>query len=276
MKKMKSFLTLAMTSLLAFSVLAGCGQGTAPTPADQAQGGQAGQPAAEQPVAKLRMATSADYKPYEYHDTSSGEDKIVGFDIDIANYIAKELGFELEIVDMDFNGIIPSLQSGRAEFAMAGMTPKPERLKNADFSVIYFEATNSIVSKKDANLTKVSELAGKTVGVQLGSIQEGEAKVFAEGEAKGMKIKQMNKIAEIIQELKAGRIDAAIIEDTVAKGFVKNNEELQFTKIESAEPAGSAVAFPKGSEQVEKFNEVIKKMQENGELEKLIQKWFGE
>ncbi|MEW9668772.1 transporter substrate-binding domain-containing protein [Ammoniphilus sp. 3BR4] len=257
MKKASFF---ALSSLLAISLLTGCGGG----------GQEAQQPPAEgAPKQKLIMATSADYKPYEFHDTSSGQDQIVGFDIDIANYISKELGFEYEIKDMDFNGLIPSLQSGRADFVMAGMTPKPERLENADFSIVYFEAQNTIVSKKENNLNTLEALKGKKVGVQLGSIQEGEAKNI-----EGIEVVSLNKIAEIIQEIKSNRIDAAIIEDTVAKGYVNASPELQFVTIPNSGPAGSAVAFPKGSAHVEDFNRVIKQMQENGEMEKLVKKWF--
>lgn len=274
MKKMKSILSVALTSVLAIGVLAGCGAG------GQNDQGQAQQPApaAEQPAAaakKLVMATSADYPPYEYHDLSSGQDKIVGFDVDIANYIGKELGYEIEIQDMNFDGLIPALQSKRADFVMAGMTPKPERLENADFSVIYYEARNSIVSKKDSNITKPEDLANKKVVVQLGSIQESDAKEMAKT-IQGMQITSLNKIGEMVQEIKTGRIDAAIIEDTVAKGFVANNPDLQFNTLPNAGDNGSAVAFPKGSAHVEEFNKVIKKMQENGEMEKLIKKWFGE
>jgi ABC-type amino acid transport substrate-binding protein len=268
MKKMKSLFTLALSSVLAISVLAGCGTGNT--------GGEAGkQNEAQAPAEKkkLVMATSADYPPYEFHDTSSGEDKIVGFDVDIANYIAKELGFEFEIVDSNFDGLIPALQSGRADFVMAGMTPTEERKKNVDFSVVYYDAKNTIVAKKESNLKKPEDLAGKKVGVQLGSIQEGDAKKMAET-IKGLEIQPLNKIGEIIQEIKSGRIDAAIIEDTVAKGYVASNPELEFTTIPSEGPNGSAVAFPKGSKHVEEFNNVIKKMQESGELDKLIKKWF--
>ncbi|HEY9301321.1 MAG TPA: transporter substrate-binding domain-containing protein, partial [Phormidium sp.] len=116
---------------------------------------------------KFVMVTSADYPPYEFRDTASGSADIVGFDVDIANYIAKELGFQLEIKDTDFSGIIPAVQSGRADFAMAGMTPTAERKKNVDFSDIYYEAKNSIVARKGSNLTTPKSLAGKKVGVQL-------------------------------------------------------------------------------------------------------------
>ncbi len=264
MKKMKSVCMYALSSLLAVSVLAGCGNATQPS-------GESSAPEKK----KLVMATSADYPPYEFHDTSSGTDQIIGFDIDIANYIAKKLGFEFEIKDMDFNGLIPALQTNRVDFVMAGMTPKEDRKKNADFSDIYYDAKNTIVSKKDSNITKPEDLAGKRVGVQLGSIQEGDAKSMAE-KIKGMEVVPLNKIGDIVQELKSNRIDAAIIEDTVAKGYVTSNPELMFNTIPSEGPSGSAVAFPKGSKYVADFNKVIKEMKENGELDKLIQKWFGD
>ena len=78
---------------------------------------------------KLVMVTSADYPPYEFRNTATGNNEIIGFDVDIAKYITKELGYQLEIRDTDFSGIIPALQSKRADFAMAGMTPTAERKK---------------------------------------------------------------------------------------------------------------------------------------------------
>lgn len=218
---------------------------------------------------KLTMATSADYPPYEFHDTSGGEDKIVGFDIDIANFLAKDLGFELKINDVDFNGLLPALQSKRADFVMAGMTPTPERKKNAEFSNIYYNAKNTIVALKDKKLTKEADLKGKKVGVQLGTIQEKEAK-----EMKGIEVVPLNRIGDIIQELKSKRIDAAIIEDAVAKGYIEQNKDLQFTVIPPKGPNGSAVAFPKGSKLPAAFNESLRKLKESGELDKLIKKWF--
>ncbi len=218
---------------------------------------------------KLTMVTSADYPPYEFRDTATGKDEIIGFDIDIAKNIAQELGYQLEIKDTDFNGIIPALQSRRADFAMAGMTPTAERRKNVDFSDIYYEAKNTIVAPKGSNLTKPEDLAGKNVGVQLGSTQEEAAKKF-----KGVKLKSLNRTAEIIQEVKAGRIDAAIIEDTIAKGFIGSNPDLEFNTIPNVGEAGSAIAFPKGSELVDDFNAVLAQMKQSGEIENLVKKWF--
>ncbi|MBD1928585.1 ABC transporter substrate-binding protein/permease [Trichocoleus sp. FACHB-90] len=218
---------------------------------------------------KFVMVTSADYPPYEFRDTASGSADIVGFDVDIANYIAKELGFQLDIKDTDFSGIIPAVQSGRADFAMAGMTPTAERRQNVDFSDIYYEAKNTIVAQKGSNLTTPESLAGKKVGVQLGSTQEKAAK-----EIKGANLVALNKTGEIIQEVKSNRIDAAIIEDTIAKGFIANNPDLEFNTVPNTGEAGSAIAFAKDSPLVNDFNRVLAEMKQNGEIDRLVTKWF--
>lgn len=108
----------------------------------------------------LVMGTSADYKPYEYVEASKS-DEIIGFDVDVAKYIGKELGYEVKVKDMDFGGLLASLSSGKVDFVMAGMTPTAERKNNVDFTDIYFVAKNMVVSKKDSNIKSVEDLKGK-------------------------------------------------------------------------------------------------------------------
>ncbi|MBO1579043.1 transporter substrate-binding domain-containing protein [Bacillus sp. XF8] len=221
----------------------------------------------------LVMGTSADYKPYEYVEASKS-DEIIGFDVDIAKYIGKELGYEVKIKDMDFGGLLASLSSGKVDFVMAGMTPTPDRKKNADFTDIYFVAKNMIVSKKDSDIKSLQDLKDKKVGVQTGSIQEEKAEDFkkqVDFQAEGR-----DRIPEIVQEIQAGRFDAAILEDTVAKNYLDKMKDLQGVEIKEApEEVGAAIALPKNSDKTEEFNKVIKKMQENGEMDKLVKKWFG-
>jgi len=264
MNRRQSLFSIAFASSLAITTIVGCGNQTeTSTPTGVTS------PAKE----TVTLITSPDYPPYEFYDTSSGKKEIVGFDIDIANNIAKELNLELKIVESDFNGLIPALQAKRADFVMAGMTPTDERKKNVDFSIVYFEAKDTILAPKGSKLVKPADLAGKKVGVQLGSIQEGNIKAIAK-KVKGIQVVSLNKIPEIIQEIKSKRLDAAIIEDTVAQGFKDGNAELDFNVIPSEGPSGSAIAFPKGSTRVEDFNKVITKMKASGELEILVKKWF--
>ncbi len=252
MKHFKFLLTALFSALLTLSVVTAC----------NSSGSNAN---------ALTMATSADYPPYEFIDSSSGKEEIIGFDVDIAKYIAEKNGKTLQINNIDFNGLIPVLQAKRADFVMAGMTPTEERKKSVDFSDIYYEAKNTIVTKKGANLKTADSLKGKKVGVQLGSIQEGIAKKMP-----GITLQPLNRINEMVQEIKAGRIDAAIIEDTVAKGFIAANPDLEFNVIPNTEAAGSAIAFPKSSPLPAEFNPVLAEMKSSGKLEELVKKWFGE
>lgn len=265
-KKFKWLFTFSLVAVLVMNVTTACNNATSSN--------QAAQPAGNTEQKTLTMGTSPDYPPYEYKDTASGSSEVIGFDVDIAKHITKELGYNLEIKESDFNGLIPSLQANRVDFVMAGMTPTEERKKNVDFSEIYYEAKNTIVTQKGKNYTKLEDLAGRKVGVQLGSTQEKTLKDAAE-KIQGITPVTRNRIPELIQEIKAGRIEAAIIEDTVAKGYTQNNTDLVFNTIpNNPGEAGSAIAFPKGSELVDDFNREINEMKQSGELERLARKWF--
>ena len=270
MNRLKSLSLLAVTSAFAVAALAGCGGGnTANTSNSSATGNQTAQGGTgSEPT--LVMATSADYKPYEYHVTTGGQDKIVGFDIDVANAIAKQLHFKMKVEDMDFNGLIGALQAHRADFVIAGMTPTAQREKAVDFSEIYYQATNEIVSKKGSPYTTMASLKGKSVAAQLGSIQEAAAKTIP-----GAQVISLNTIPTVVQDVLTNRADAAIIEGTVAKGYLASNPSLQANPIANTGPNGSAIAFPKGSPWVSKFNTAINTMKKDGELDQLIKKWFS-
>ncbi|OIJ15997.1 ABC transporter substrate-binding protein [Anaerobacillus arseniciselenatis] len=267
MKKKNKILSFTLLCVLSIALLAACGTAQNEEEAQQGTGGEA--PAEKQ---TLVMGTSADYPPYEFIDTAVS-DEIIGFDIDIANYIADRLGFELEVRDMDFNGLVPALTNNRVDFVLAGMTPTPERLENVDFSEIYYVAKQTIVTKEDSGITSLEDLAGKTLGVQLGSIQVGLANDIAE-EIGELEIAERNRITDLIQELMTNRIDAAIIEDTVGEGHIAVNPTLTSFPIVEENEAGSAIAFPKGSELTDQFNEVLQEMFENGKMDELILKWF--
>ncbi|MGE8078012.1 transporter substrate-binding domain-containing protein [Peribacillus loiseleuriae] len=224
----------------------------------------------------LIMGTSADYPPFEYVETAKSDD-IIGFDIDVAKAITEKLGYEFQVKDIDFNGLVPSLENGSVDFVLSGMSPTAERKKTVDFSDIYYKSNHMIVTKADGKIKDVKDLNGATVGVQLASIQEGIAKDLKK-DGIDLTIENRNRIPDIVQEIKAGRFDAAIIEDTVAKGYLADNPDLAGYVIDGktkTEEAGSAIAFQKDSELTEKFNNELKKMMENGEMEKLILKWFS-
>ncbi len=216
----------------------------------------------------LTMGTSADYFPFEYIDTAKGDD-IVGFDVAIAKEVTKNLGYDLKIEDMEFGSLLGALSAGRVDFVMAGMTPTDERKKNADFTDIYFQSKN-LVMTKDKAIASDDELKGKKLGVQLGSIQE----ALAKDRYKDSEAVSLNKIPEIIQELNTGRIDALIIEDAVAVKYMNQDKALKTYEIKEDGPTGSAVAFKKGDKMRDDFNKELKKMIDNGDIDKLAEEWF--
>lgn len=216
----------------------------------------------------LTMGTSADYFPFEYIDTAKGDD-IVGFDVAIAKEVTKNLGYDLKIEDMEFGSLLGALSAGRVDFVMAGMTPTDERKKNADFTDIYFQSKN-LVMTKDKAIASDDELKGKKLGVQLGSIQE----ALAKDRYKDSEAVSLNKIPEIIQELNTGRIDALIIEDAVAVKYMDQDKALKTYEIKEDGPTGSAVAFKKGDKMRDDFNKELKKMIDNGDIDKLAEEWF--
>lgn len=259
-------ISLFIISLLVVALVSACG--TAQNESGENTGAES---TSEQKV--LKMATSADYPPFEYIDTAKGSE-IIGFDIDLVNALAEKTGYKVEVQDMDFNSLIPALQAKQIDLVLAGMTPTPERAENVDFTDIYYTANHMIVSLKDNEVKAIEDLEGKTIGVQLGSIQEEKATEISEEVT--IKIENRNKISELVQELKSGRIDAAIIEDTVANGYFEKDDQLAGFTLDSSEEAGSAIAFQEESQYTEEFDAALKEMKENGELDKLIVKWFGD
>lgn len=217
----------------------------------------------------LVMGTSADYFPYEFVDTANG-DEVVGFDIEIAKTITERLGYELKIEDMDFGSLLGALNSGRLDFVMAGMTPTDERKENAAFSDIYLSATNLIMTK-DESIQSIEQLAGKKIGAQTASIQENIAK----DQAPDAELVSLNKIPEIVQELNTGRIDAMVIEDTVAQKYLDQDKGLYTFALKEDGEKGSAAAFKLEDELRDQFNDELNKMIDSGEIEELAKKWFS-
>ena len=163
----------------------------------------------------LVMATNAEFPPYEYHD--GGE--IVGIDVEVAEAIAAKLGMTLEIEDIAFDSIILELQSGKADFGAAGMTVREDRLANVDFSDTYTTASQVIIVKEDSDITGPDDLAGKFIGVQLGTTGDIYASDYEE---QGSTIERYNKGFEAVQAMIQDKIDAVVIDVEPAKVFVKS------------------------------------------------------
>lgn len=223
---------------------------------------------AEAACGVLTMATNAEFPPYEYHD--GGE--IVGIDVEIAGAIAEKLGMTLEIEDIAFDSIIPEVDSGKADIGVAGMTVNEDRLKNVDFSDPYTTASQVIIVKEDSEIAGPDDLAGKYIGVQLGTTGDIYASDY---EADGSTIERYNKGFEAVQAMLQGKIDAVVIDLEPAKVFVSENEGIKILD-EALTVEEYAIAVKKGNtELVEKINGALAELKDSGELQAIIDKYIS-
>jgi arginine/lysine/histidine transporter system substrate-binding protein len=219
---------------------------------------------------KLVLGTSADYPPYEFHAAINGKDEIVGFDIEIAKTIAKDLGVELEIKDMKFDGLLAALVVDDIDFIVAGMVPKEERKKSVDFSVQYYQAEqNVLVRAEDAGkYTSIESLKGIKIGAQKSTVQEDLAKE----KAQASEVKSLSKITDLVLELQNGKIDAVVLVGPVANAYAKQNPKLAVSGISLGSEEGVAVAVNKGTaDLLEAINKSLDTMIKAGTIDKYIQ-----
>lgn len=219
----------------------------------------------------LMMSTNAEFEPFEYRDGN----EIVGIDIDISKKIAEKLGVELKVESIEFDSLIPALQSGKADMVAAGMTADDERRKNVDFSESYYDASQVIIVAKDSEIASPEDLKDKTVGVQQGTTgdkyctnEDGKSE-YTVGD-----VKRYSKGMEAVSDLMAGRIDAVIIDSFPAEKFVEKNSDAIKVLDDVLTQEEYAIAVRKGStEFLEKVNEVIRELKESGELEEIVNKY---
>lgn len=219
---------------------------------------------------ELVVGLSADYAPYEFYTMVDGKKTIVGFDVELAKEIAKDLGVELTLKEMKFDALLTALPAGQIDMIISGMNPDEERAKVMDFSDIYYTAQHGVlVNKKDLDKYKSAEdLKSVRVGAQMGSTQADIVKKKIKAEKPTL----LANVNNLILELKSGKIDALVTEKPVAEMAIKNNNELALSKIEfKDETGGNAVAVKKGEKElVEQVNKTIKRLKDSGDLDKFI------
>lgn len=220
-------------------------------------------------TASLIIGTSADNPPWEYLK----DGKIVGFDIALMEEIGKLLNREIKIQDMNFDGILGSLASGRIDGAIAAISATDERKKSVDFSNNYYGTTISMVFLKSNPYKSEKDLSGKTVGVQSGTVYDLYANGDMHKKVEKYEVKALPRIPELIQDLKSQRIAAIIIGSKEAESIVKENSDYSFVPI--IEDSGFAIALPKGSSLTDQINSAIETLKSNGTFEVLTKKWLG-
>lgn len=262
---MKKFMAMLLVVIMTFS-LAACGQSK----------NDAGAETGTEDVTTADkgtwvMAINATFPPFESID--EGTDNYVGIDIDIANHIAEKLGKTLEIKDMQFSALVPTMQSGRADIIISGISPTEERKKVLDFTDSYYYPMNAIICAKGSNYTALDQLEGKTIGVSMGTSYAEIAK-----SVKDANVSELDSTPLVVQDILSGRCDAGIFDATQAAVFVQENEGLECHIIDSniSMEDTFAIALPQGSEYVEQINEILAEMQEDGTMHEILIKYMGE
>lgn len=220
-------------------------------------------------ASQLIVATDTAFVPFEFKEG----DHYVGFDIDLWDAIAKELKLDYQLRSMDFSGIIPSLQTGQVDVALAGITIKPERQQVIDFSDGYYDSGFLLMVPADSKITGAADLAGKTVAVKTGT----SASDYAEKNFKGTELRKFPNIDDAYLELRTGRVDAAMHDTPNVLYYINKAGNGQVKAVgEQMMAQQYGIAFPKGSDLVAKVNKVLAEMKADGRYDAIYVKWFGQ
>ena len=247
MKKFAKLGSLALAIALICALLAGCGDGVSLKDV--------------QKKGKITIATSPDFPPFE--SLSGGE--IVGIEVDIVKLIAEKLGVEPVFEQMDFDSVLPGVQTGKFDVGMSGITVTEKRQKNADFTEPYFLAAQSIVVLSDSDITCKADLEGKTVSVQTGTTAESYCT------ENGYTVMAYQANNDACAALTSGKVDAWVVDNEVAVAL--SAEQNGTTKVldEAMTTEPYAFAFAKGSDSlVEAFNKELNAMIEDGTVQGLF------
>ncbi|WP_330177830.1 ABC transporter substrate-binding protein [Streptomyces sp. NBC_01498] len=217
---------------------------------------------------KLTTCTHLPYEPFQ----SRQGDKIVGFDVDLVDLVAKELKVTQEIVDTPFEGIQTGedLNANKCDVAAAGMTITPVREENLDFSVPYFDATQALVTKKGAGFDSLATLKGKKLGVQQGTTGE----EYAKKNGKGVETVQFEDLALLLTAVKTGQVDAAVNDNGVLFEYVRKNPDTEVTaEFQTGEKYGVGVRTGNDALRAE-VDKVIEAARSDGRYDAIYAKWF--
>lgn len=258
-----------MLAALAAAVLAiglvGCAESTAP------KGKSKNGNIALVTSGKLTACTHLPYKPFQF--TSHG--KIVGFEVDLADLLAKDLGVEQDVIDTPWEGIVSGedFNSGKCDIAYGGATITKEREKVVDFTKPFMEVKQSLLVKKDSGITGLESLRGKKVGAQ--SDTTGEIYANKNKDKYGYKVVDFEDYGLLTTAVRTGQVDCSIADSGVLQYYVTQNPDTKIAaSYETGEHLGMMVK--KGNKpMLDKLNGVLDKAKQDGTYDRLYKKWFG-
>jgi polar amino acid transport system substrate-binding protein len=218
---------------------------------------------------ELTVCTHLSYQPFQFE--RDGE--IVGFDVDLVDLVAEELGVQQEIVNTPFETITTgaAFNTGECDLAAAGMTITPERAEVIEFSEGYFDANQAILARADSDISDEASLAGKTVAAQTGTT----GLQYAEENLGDAEVFTYEDLPLSLQALQNGDVESVINDNGVLYDFAKENPDFEVKfDIETGEEYG--MAAKKGNTAlIDKVNEVIGAAKEDGRYDEIYQEWFG-
>lgn len=210
----------------------------------------------------LDFGTNAAFPPYEYYE----DNEIVGIDADIAAAVADYLGYEFKIHDMEFANIIASIESGKVDAGIAGMTVSEERLNSVNFSTSYATGIQSIIVTKDSDIESIDDIEGKKIGTQFGTTGD----IYAKDDFGEENVQSFDKGADAVIALLSGNIDCVIIDNEPAKNFKATDDSLALLDTDYA-VEDYAIAIAKNNEALlEEINQALDALDKDGTLQKII------
>ncbi len=219
---------------------------------------------------EILVGTNAEFMPFEFTDEANN---IIGFDIDIINAVAKTQGLAVKMHNQSFDTLIEGLETGKIAAAISGMTITEARKEKVDFSDPYYNAAQVIVVRENTpGYTKIEDIVGKKVGVQLGTT----GALMAE-EAMGENnpdLKQLRKYNMVFSELKLSRIDAVVVDKPVAEAYLKQVDGLRISSPPMSEEQYGIVVKKGNKALLDKMNAGLKIIRANGEYDQITRKWF--
>lgn len=223
---------------------------------------------------KLTVCTHLPYKPFQFKEGT----KVVGFDVELLDLLAQDLGVEQDVVNIEWAQITSgaAFKAKKCDVGMGAMTITPERQAAIGISSPYMEATQVLLVKKDAPHKTLADLRGKKIGVQADTT----GKKYAEDNAKanGYTVVTFPDLAIQANNVKSGRVDAAINDNGVLYDFVKDNPDTAVTaEFATGEKYGFATdkADPSSVKLLERLNTVLTKAETDGKYNEIFKKWFG-
>ena len=276
MKKItrRSFLAAAglTAAALALTACGGSSSSTASSTASSAASSEAASSSAAAELTtveagKLTMATNAAFPPYEMTtDTGAFE----GIDVDTAQAIAEKLGLELQIDDMDFDAALLSVQQGKADIVMAGVTVTDERKAVMDFSDSYATGIQSIIVKEDSDIASVDDLAGKKIGTQRGTT----GYLYCSDDFGDENVVAYDNGLTAVQMLNNGQVDCVVIDNAPAKEFIAANPGLKLLDTAYVEES-YAIGVGKGNTELkDAINTALEELKADGTLQAIVDKYI--